>query len=50
MADFSIFLLDPFVDLPVTSGLLKVTFLVVAMVSTAMVDGTSLGTFTFDDS
>ena len=50
MADFSIFLLDPFVDLPVTSGLLKVTFLVVEMVSTAMVDGASLGTFTFDDS
>ena len=44
MADFSVFLLDPFVDLPLTSGLLKVTFLVVVMVSTAMVDGASLGT------
>ena len=44
MADFSGFLLDPFVDLPVSSGLLKVTFLLVVMVSTAMVDGASLGT------
>ena len=44
MADFSVFLLDPFVDLPVTSRLLKVTFLVVEMVSTATVDGASLGT------
>ena len=39
MADFSVFLLDPFVDLPVTSGLLKVTLLLVVMVSTAMADG-----------
>ena len=44
MVDFSVFLLDPFVDLPVISGLLKVTFLVVEMVSTAMEDGASLGT------
>ena len=44
MADFSGFLLDPFVDLPVTSRLLKVTFLLVVMVSTAMADGASLGT------
>ena len=44
MAYFGVFLLDAFVDLPVTSGLLKVTFLVVEMVSTATVDGTSLGT------
>ena len=44
MADFRVFLLDPFVDLPVTSRLLKVTFLVVEMVSTAMVDGASLDT------
>ena len=44
MADFSSFLFDPFVDLPVSSGLLKVTFLLVVMVSTVMVDGASLGT------
>ena len=44
MADFSVFLLDPFADLPVISGLLKVTFLLVVMVSTAMADGASLGT------
>ena len=44
MADFSGFLLDPFVDLPVSSGLLKVTFLLVAMVSTATADSASLGT------
>ena len=44
MAGFSVVLWDPFVDLPDTSGLLKVTFLVVEMVSTAMVDGASLGT------
>ena len=44
MADFSVFLMDPFVDLPVTSRLLKVTFLLVVMVSTAMADGASLGT------
>ena len=44
MADFSSFLFDPFVDLPVSSGLLKLTFLLVVMVSTAMVDDTSLGT------
>ena len=44
MADFGVFLLDAFVDLPVTRGLLKVTFLVVEMVSTARADGASLGT------
>ena len=44
MADFSVVLLDPFVDLLVTSRLLKVTFLVVEMVSTAMADGASLDT------
>ena len=44
MADFRVFLLDTFVDLPVTSRLLKVTVLVVDMVSTAMVAGASLGT------
>ena len=44
MADFSVVLLDPFVDLPVSSRLLKVTFLVVEMVSTATADGASLGT------
>ena len=44
MADFSGFLLDPFVDLPVSSGLLKVTFLLVVMVSTSMEDSASLGT------
>ena len=44
MAGFSVVLLDPFVYLPDTSGLLKVTFLVVEMVSTAMADGASLGT------
>ena len=36
--------MDPFVDLPVFSGLLKVTFLLVVMVSTATVDGASFGT------
>ena len=49
MADFSVLLLNPFVDLPVTSRLLKVTFLVVEMVSTAMADGASLGTLKFND-
>ena len=44
MADFSGFLFVPLVDLPVSSGLLKVTFLLVIMVSTAMADGVSLGT------
>ena len=44
MADFSGFLLDPFADLPVSSRLLEVTFLLVVMVSTAMADGASLGT------
>ena len=44
MAGFSVVLLDPFVYLPDTSRLLKVTFLVVEIVSTAMVDGASLGT------
>ena len=42
MADFSVVWLDPFVDLPVTSKLLKVTFLVVEMVSIAVADGASL--------
>ena len=49
MANFSVFLLDPFVDLPVTSRLLKVTVLIVVMVSTAMVDGASLGTLNSSD-
>ena len=44
MADFSVVLWEPLVDLPVSSGLLKVTFLVVEMVSTAMADGALLGT------
>ena len=44
MADFSVVLWDPLKDLPVSSRLLKVTFLVVEMVSTAMADGASLGT------
>ena len=44
MADFGVLLLDPIIDLPVTSRLLKVTFLVVEMVSTAMADGASFGT------
>ena len=44
MADFSVDLLNSLLDLPVSSGLLKVTFLVVEMVSTAMADGASLGT------
>ena len=44
MADFSVILLDPLIDLTLTSRLLKVTFLVVEMVSTAMTDGASLGT------
>ena len=43
MTDFSGFLLDPFVDFPISSRLLKVTFLLVVMVSTATVDGASLG-------
>ena len=44
MAGFSVVLLDPLVNLPDTSGMLKVTFLVVEIVSTAMADGASLGT------
>ena len=44
MADFSVFLVGLIADLPVIRGLLKVTFLLVVMVSTAMADGASLGT------
>ena len=44
MADFSLVLFDPFVDLPATSGLLKVTFLLVVMASTATGDDALLGT------
>ena len=44
MADFSGALLGLFADLPAISGLLKVTFLSVVMVSTAAGDDASLGT------
>ena len=44
IAGFSVVLWDPLVDLPVSSGLLKVTFLVVETVSIATADGASLGT------
>ena len=44
MGDFSGVLLDLCVDLPAISGLLKMNFLSVVMVSTATGDDASLGT------